>query len=348
MHRTSRRRFIQLGAASAGLAMVGAPTSFAQSVPTIKSMHYGGPWAVLEKVGQQFAEGGLARMAYEVENSGTALAKMQVQKDNPPFNVALLTRVVAIRAMNTGLIEPLKPGDISDAGALASGALVPGGIGVALTFDSIDLMYDSRRVTNPIESWLDLWRPEFKGKILMPALPLPLGHLIVVTIAKALGGSERDSKAIDEAFKKLRELKPSIRAFYRDPIQANQLIERGEALVCPQYNNRIGNAMKASPTISRATPKEGIPVSAYDLVVVKGSPHQDIARKYVNFCLSASVQQQIANAILTVPVNKSAKIDPANAKYVMHDYSRLWFVDEVFVATKQRELFDRWTREIES
>jgi putative spermidine/putrescine transport system substrate-binding protein len=349
MNQISRSDFLRLAAASAGAAALGAKVSHAQSIPTIKATHFGGPYGILEKlVGQPLAERGIAKVVYEVENSGTALAKMQAQKDNPPFNVALLTRSVAIRANNIGLIEPLSAGDITDAGQLADGTVAPGRIGVGFLFDSIDIMYDTKRVSQPIESWLDLWRPEFKGQLLMPALPLPMAHLIVMITAKALGGSEKDDKAIGDAFKKLKELKPNIRAFYRDPVQANQLVERGEAVACPQYSIRIGNLMKTNPTIARATPKEGVPVSIYDLTVLKGSAHQDLAKKYINLCISAPVQEQIANSLLATVVNKNVKIDTANAKFIMSNYSRLWFFDEGYVAGKQREWFDRWTREIES
>lgn len=345
----SRRQFVRLATATAGATLAGMRPVLAQSLPAIKATHFGGPYAILEKaVGEPLAQRGVARVSFEVENSGTALAKMQAQKGNPPFNVALLTRGVAIRAMNIGLIEPLASGDVQELDQLAPGALAPGNVGVGLVLDSVDIMYDGKRVANPIESWLDLWKPEFKGRLLLPALPLPMAHLIVMSTAKALGGSEKDDKAIDEAFRKLKELKPGVRAFYRDPVQAIQLVERGEAVACPQYSARISNAMRANPSIARATPREGVPVSVYDLTLLKDSQNQDVAKKYINFCLSVPVQQQLANGLLATMVNKNAKVDPANARFVMTDYSRLWFFDEVYVAGKQREWFDRWTREIES
>ena len=183
----------------------------------------------------------------------------------------------------------------------------------------------------------------------MPALPLPAAHLIVMITAKALlGASEKDEKAIDAAFRKLKELKPNIRTFYRDPIQANQLLERGEAVVSPAYAARIANFMKTNPNIARAVTKEGVPASPIDLVILKGSANRDVSVKYLNLCVSTTVQQQVANSILATPVNRNAKIEPENSKYVMNDYSRLRFFDEVYVAGKQREWFDRWTREIES
>jgi putative spermidine/putrescine transport system substrate-binding protein len=349
LHQICRRQLIRLAAALPAATVLGNRRSIAQSIPTIKATHFGGPYTLLQKaVAEPLAKNQIANVIYEVENSGTALAKMQAQKGNPPFNVALLTRGVAIRASNIGLIEHLGAGDINDLGQLTEGALAPNGVGVAMVLDSIDIMYDRNRVSKPIESWLDLWRPEFKGKLLMPALPLPMAHLIVIITARALGGSEKDDKWIGEAFSKLKELKPNIRTFYRDPVQANQLIERGEAVACPQYSIRISNAMKANATLTRATPKEGVPVTAYDLTLLKDSLNQDIAKKYINFCLSAPVQQLLANGLLATMANKVAKIEPQNEQYVMNDYSRLWFFDEIYVAMKQREWFDRWTREIES
>jgi len=114
-----------------------------------------------------------------------------------------------------------------------------------------------------------------------------------------------------------------------------------------QYSIRIGHVMKGNPNIARATPKEGVVATPYDLCVTKASPNQDVSRRYINFALSPKIQESLAANLLATPVHRSVKVPPAAQRLVMTDTSRLVFIDEDHVAAQQKEWVDRWVREVQ-
>jgi putative spermidine/putrescine transport system substrate-binding protein len=207
-------------------------------------------------------------------------------------------------------------------------------------------MYDTTKVSAPITSWLDLWRPDLKGKVALPSSALAGTILfVIIGVARSLGGGERD---VEGAFKKLGDVKSSVRLFYNDPNQATQLIERGEIVAAAQYSIRIGHVMKGNPNIARATPKEGVAAVPYDLCVTKASPNQDVSKRYVNFTLSPKIQESLAANLLATPVNRLVKVPGVVQRLVMGDTSKLFFIDEDYVATQQKDWADRWAREVQS
>ncbi len=88
-------------------------------------------------------------------------------------------------------------------------------MGVPWNWGSLPLMYDPAVVTTPPESWLDILKPEHKGKVAM--VDDPLGNLLIwgtVVTGKPMGTiltKEEMVKVID----KLIEIKKNhARAFF--------------------------------------------------------------------------------------------------------------------------------------
>jgi putative spermidine/putrescine transport system substrate-binding protein len=351
MSHLDRRTFLRLAATLTPACLASAAftrPALAQALTTIRVTHFGGPYGALKDlVGAPFENEKLGRVVYETEGSGAVLlGKLQAQRDNPPFNVFMMNRSFSTRAANAGLISTLSADEVPALREVHKEALLKNGSGVGMVYDSFDVMYDTTKVSAPITSWLDLWRPDLKGKLVLPSSALGGTILfVVISVARSLGGGERD---VEGAFKKLKELKPNVRLFYSDPNQATQLIERGEVAAAAQYSIRIGHVMKGNPNVARATPKEGVIAVPYDLCVTKASPNQDVSKRYINFALSPKIQEALAANLLATPVHRAVKVPPAVQRLVMTDASKLVFIDEDYVAAQQKEWVDRWTREIQS
>jgi putative spermidine/putrescine transport system substrate-binding protein len=211
------------------------------------------------------------------------------------------------------------------------------------------MMIDTKQVKEPINSWLDLWKPEFKGKTALPsAANGGASFAFLQCILRAVGGNDRSDAAINETFSRLKALKPSVRVFYPDSIQATQLIDRGDISIAPQFGIRIANQTKVSPHIVKTTPKEGVVAIPYDLCIAKGSKKVDLGKKYINLTLTKPVQANLVQSLLATPSRRDVDVPAETAKLVTLDPSRIWFADEEFAASKQREWLDRYIREIQS
>lgn len=343
----SRRSLIQhLGACA--IATVPFGVGARAQTGNLTVTHYGGPYQILrDLVGRPFAAEGLGTVTYETEFSSPALAKLQAQVNDPPFDIAMLPRAVALRAGTAGLTATISAKDIPNLSSSVEGTFYQG-IGVAFIMDAVDLMYNKAKVSTPVKSWPDLWRPEFAGKLALPAFSSALPVNVVVAVTRAFGGNEHDDKAVDEAFRRLRELKSSVRAFFSDPNQATQMIDRGEIIAAPQFSIRIANAMKANPEIDRAKPLGLVQVLPYDLVIAKNSSNLEVAKKYINFAISERVQSNVANALLATPVARHASFAPEAERFIIKDSQTFFYVDEAFVASKTAVWLTRWQREIQS
>lgn len=343
----SRRSLIQyLGACA--LATVTFGVGARAQAGNLRVTHFGGPYQILrDLVGRPFAAEGLGTVSYEAEFSSSALAKLQAQVNDPPFDIAMLPRAVALRASNAGLTATISAQDIPNLSSAVDGTLYQG-IGVAFIMDGVDLMYNKAKVSAPVKSWPDLWRPEFAGKLALPAFGTALPVNVVIAVTRAFGGNEHDDKAVDDAFRRLRELKSSVRAFVSDPNQATQLIERGEIIAAPQFSIRIANAMKANAEIDRATPFGLVQVLPYDLVIAKNSSNLELAKKYINFVISERIQSNVASALLATPVARHASLAPETERFIIKDSRTFFQVDEPFVASKTAGWLTRWQREIQS
>jgi putative spermidine/putrescine transport system substrate-binding protein len=316
----------------------------------LRSTHFGGPYQILnDVVGKPFREMKLGRVEYDVEVSPSVIAKLQTQRGNPPFDVAMVSRPFGLRALNAGLVEKLSASEFPEVKNLVPNALPSGGWGIAMILDTYDMMIDTKQVKEPITSWLDLWKPEFKGKTALPSAANGGATFAFIScILRAVAGEDRSEAAVNETFARLKALKPSVRVFYADSIQPSQLMDRSDISIAPQFGVRIANQTRVSPHIVKTTPKEGIVAIPYDLCVTKGSKHPELARKYINLTLTKDVQEKLVEGLLATPARTGLNVSAEVAKLVTLDASKIWFQDEEYSATKQREWLDRYTREIQN
>lgn len=340
------RRAAMLGLA--GSTVLGGRMSWGQS-SVVKVTHFGGPYQVLQKlVAEPFEKAGLGRVEYEVETTASALAKIQSQKASPPFDIVMMSRSTTYRAGRAGLVMPLAASDIPALSDTIPNTLTPGGFGMGFVLDTFAIMVDKRQVTKPMTSWLDLWRPELRGKIVLPAASLGLSTYVLLCVARTLGQGKIDDRSIDLAFGKLAELKPHVRTFYADPNQASQLVARGDIAAAPQLSIRIANNMRSNPTVGRFMPEEGTPSLPFDLSIPINAPNFAGAKKYLNFIIGKDIQTGLATGLLATPVHKSVDIPADLSPFMMLDLSKVWAIDEDYVAMKSRDWSTRWTREVQA
>lgn len=351
----TRRRILAEGgrlavAASAATQLLGRSTASAQQLKTVRATHFGGPYQVLgDIVAKPFADAKLGQVEYDIEISPTVLAKLQTQRGNPPFDVAMVSRSFGLRILKAGLFEKVAASDFSNASALIDGAVPAGGWGAAFMLDTFDIMIDTKQVKEPVTSWLDLWKPEFAGKLALPAAANGgAAYAFISCIVRAIGGTDWSDAVVREAFGRLKALKTSSRVFYPDSIQPTQLMDRGDISIAPQFGIRIANQTRTTPNVVKVTPKEGVAAVPYDLCITKGAQNIDLAKAYINFTLSKDVQDNILGKLLATPTRTGLVVPPDLGKIVTTDPAKIWFGDEEYAAAKQREWLDRYTREVQS
>ena len=350
-----RRHFLKMTGSASGLgyaALAGMSSGFASrasaQAATLRVMHYGGPYAAFEKIiGGPFASSKLGQVQYSADLTTTAYAKLEADPKNPPYDVFMSVRTLSVRYANSGLLANIDQTLVPNLSGLDKESIVPGGTGVAMILENLDLMYNKKAAKTPVTSWLDMWRPEFAGRIALAASNTVTPLYLIAMYTRAIGANERDAKAVEEAFAKYRELKSAVRSFTTDPIQVSTMIDRGEADIGIQYGIRISTAAAQNPDLGAVTPKEGVIAVPLDLVIPKQTANLALAYKYVDFVLSPEIQKSVAETFTATPANKTTPLSAEVKAKILTDYSKLVYFDEAYLGTVREAWLGRWQREVQ-
>ena len=303
-----KRICIALALMAASVAFL-SPTEAAAQDKLVVSV-WGGSWRdmVANIIAKKFtAETGVP-VDYITGGTIDRLNKEKLAKGNPESDITFTTSHVGWLYANDGLYEQLDLSKVPNAKNLIEQARIsPYHIGTWAYVYTIGYRPDLLKGV-AFESWADLWRPEVKGKLAAP--DFDPSHLI--TVAAMLSGGNAATWEKGQA--KLRELKPSFKAFYTNDANSQQLIANGETPVQVILSMNAHYMAGEGVPITLVIPKEGAVLGIDTVSIMKGSKHAEFAYKFINVALDPQVQAEVAKFKKGSPVVVDAKVDPAIAK----------------------------------
>lgn len=169
-------------------------------------------------------------------------------------------------------------------------------LGVPWNWGSLPLMYDPAVVPAAPESWLDIFKPEYKGKVAM--VDDPLTYLLIwgtVTTGRPDGTlitKEELAKLVDQQILLKKE---HARAFFPSYGDMGDAFARNEVVVSNLGWEAVAVWVKAKGKEIRYTiPKEGTGLFMDCLVIPKDAPNIDLTYKMINHILSPEPQKIFA------------------------------------------------------
>ncbi len=284
------------------------------------------------------------KIVYEKGNNSSRFTKLVARKKNPIVDVVHFAGNYTYKAIQEGLLQPYDPAKLPNLKDLYKWAQDPLGdrYGVGYAVSHYGLFYRTDKVSKPITSWKDLWRPELKGYLTLPDITTTNGPATIVLIARAWGGDENN---VDIAWKKLALLKNSLVNTYRRSSELTTMVKQGEVWVAPYASFAWGNLLKTGYPLKAVIPKEGLVGFMSVVSIVRGSKNVDLAHKYINFLISKEVEQAEAMDLVDSPTNTKVKV-PANiaSKLTYGDkiINSLIFLDQKKLASLQAEWINKW------
>ena len=147
------------------------------------------------------------------------------------------------------------------------------------------IVYNSETVTNPPTSWADLWKPEYKGRIVAVDDNRVVIGMALLTLGYDVNST--DKAQLEEAKLKLIELMPNIRVFDSDspktPLVAGDvdlgIVWNGEAFLAQQEN----------PAFEYVFPEEGSIIFYDGMGIPTNAPHPDISYAWFNYLMQGDV-----------------------------------------------------------
>ena len=158
------------------------------------------------------------------------------------------------------------------------------GIFLPVKAGNFALLVNTNRVKDEIKSWKDLENPKWAGKILSDD-PRALGA--------GSGWFEVTYRAFGREYhEKVAAQKP---VFSRVWAESHRRIARGEFSIYFPFNVSEYQSLKGLP-IKVIIPKEGVPYVPFGAAVLKGAPHPNAARLYMNYLMDPARQLMFAQA----------------------------------------------------
>lgn len=150
---------------------------------------------------------------------------------------------------------------------------------VPYCWGTVGIMYNTKVVDDPVDSWQILWNEKYKDKILMQdsardALMIPL---------KLLGRSinETDEKYLEQAKDMLIKQKPLVQAYVVD--EAKDKLISGEAAMGVVFSGEALMIELANPDMKFSVPKEGTNFWIDSWVITQNAENVDNAHKFIDF-----------------------------------------------------------------
>ena len=269
-----------------------------------------------------------ARVILDPMISVDQISKVMAAREHPPIDVMLHDPGPALTAIEQGLIEPYPVADSAYYQQLMPEAQDP--MGPSIFYQIVGLTYNPDIIETPPDSWMDLWKPEYKGRVGITNMNSSLGTGFMVELAKLHGGSDSN---IEPAFELLAKLKPNLAAVAANPGQLASLFQQGQIDISPGNFNAIQILKARGVPVEWVAPKEGAIAFKTSIHIVKNSPNRDLAFALIEASMSPQVQAQLMEApYLVVPTNAQVKMSGEIAESLAKDQAEM----------KARFLFQDW------
>jgi len=180
------------------------------------------------------------------------------------------------------------------------------GYTVPFSWGSLGIAYRTDLIDKPIESWMDLLKPQpsLQGKMIMIT-----GSRELLGIAlKALGYSanSENKEQIEKAGELLLAQKPFVKRYGYMSIEEKGALVVGEVVAVPAYNGDALSAQEYQQNIKFVYPKEGALLWVDHWVIYAGSTKKALATQFLNFINQPEIAARNSQYVYMAPANLAA------------------------------------------
>lgn len=347
-----RRRILKLSAAAAaGLAaplIGGSSRAHAQSSQLVVS-DFGGDWATWNKanIDAKFTEITKMSVLHDTGSDNAArIAKAKLGIPRSEYDLICLADSFFARAQAEGLLEKVNYSSprLTNQKDVDPRFVTP--YYTSFLFNGLGLGYNPKMVKNPPKSWADMWNPEYKGKIVLPAVVHSFGLHVILLSALAAGKDYKDTQAGLDNLKRLADLDP----IWTVDSQANaRSLFQEEAAIGWLGRAEWVQVQSWGGTTKFVLPSEGGFFTSWAFGPIQNAKNMERIEDYINVTLDPQLQANNAKKLGFHPTNKRWKefADPetvAKISWTPEEEKRFVAVDYVWLNSKRAELTEAWNR----
>lgn len=276
------------------------------------------------------------------KGSSVALAAIEKERENPVADAAYYSGAIGFAAAQKGLHQPYKPKGWEKIPAALKD---PAGLWWTVHTGTIAFVVNTSALGGaPVpRSWADLLKPEYRGKI---AYDDPTwggtSYTLVYGVNALFGGDEKNFRPGLDYF---RKLDANVLSYPRESVYNSVL--RGEV---PIWINADGNGYKMKYAdggpIEIVLPSEGTFSMPLVMGMVRGAPHPDETRRYLDWLLTPEAQAEFSKGFFRPVVEGVIPPDIASKFLGPAEYRRARNLDLSKMAAASESLKRAWLDEI--
>jgi spermidine/putrescine-binding protein len=201
--------------------------------------------------------------------------------------------------------------------------------------------------TAPV-GWADLWRPELKGRIVLPEISHSIGSYIIPIGAVAAGKPWDDEEAGFAMLKKMADLRP---IWAKDTDTMMNSMRTEDAMIGILYKSQTYTVKGYGAPVEWVYPKEGGIAYTSGTCIAKGTKNLEAAEQYINATMDPDVQTFAAKIYNYGGTNKDtlSRLSPElqlRVKFPQDQLDHLIKLDLGMMTDRRAAWVERWNRAV--
>lgn len=282
--------------------------------------------------------------------NGDRINKLMAEKDDPTADVAMLSRSFSQTGNNEGLFEKIDTNVVTSLGDLYDIAVDADGYGPCYSLDRYGIMYNADALEQaglPVPtSYEDLFDDQYAHMVALPDMTSTAGPYLLVALAEDLGGSQED---VTPAMDLMQKKKDNIDLWYTTTSDVVNAFTTGEANIAVFMDIYMPSLTESGLNMVWTDASEGSFSAPATVNVVKNCKNPELAQLYVEYLISESTQNKIAEVMNEAPVNKNATMDDSLKSYLAfgeESMNALKEFDESYIAENKEAWIDTFQRTV--
>jgi len=256
------------------------------------------------------AETGIEVIYSTFDSNEAMYAKLKLMNGSGEYDVAFPGTDFVDKMRKEGMLEPLDHAKLTNFGNLGKTFIntpfdPENKFSIPYLWGSSGIAVNTKRIAKAsLSSWNDLWKPEYKGRVMLMNDIRDVFTMSLLTLG--YNGSTKNPEAIKQAYEKLTKLMPNVRTFNSDAPRMPFM--EGETYLGLAWNGEVIMAQdQGMPELDFVYPKEGAIMWMDNMVIPKNAKNNDNAHKFIDFILRPKYAAMISEEIGYGSPNEAAK-----------------------------------------
>lgn len=173
---------------------------------------------------------------------------------------------------------------------------------VPYMWGTFGILYNTKKVTDPVDSWAILWNPKYKKQILMMDSVRDCLAVAFLRLGYSINSTNREE--LQKAKELLIQQKPLVLAYVGD--NGKDMMAAGEAALAMSWSGDAVTVQKQNPDLAYVIPQEGTNLWVDSLVIPKNAEHKEEALQFIDFLNRPEIAKRNAEFIGYATPNQKA------------------------------------------